>query len=165
MRSVFQSRFDQAFRRGPFVYCLTDLHQSNIYVDADWHITCLVDLEWACSRPIEMIRTPHWLTDKGVDEFVSTEYDAPRREFMAILVTEEKTISSTTLIHDTLPSLSAVMDQAWAAGAFWYILALSSPSGLFSNFKEHIRPLFCTIYVEEFIAFLLGKEYGLYGRL
>ncbi|KAK1141276.1 hypothetical protein N8T08_009179 [Aspergillus melleus] len=163
MRSVFQSLFDRAFRRGPFVYCLTDLHQSNIFVDADWHITCLVDLEWACSRPIEMIRTPHWLTDKGVDELVSTEYDAPRREFMAILATEEKTISSTTLTHDTLPSLSAVMDQTWATGAFWYTLALSSPSGLFSIFKEHVRPLFCTDYIEEFnliMPFFWEKNVG-----
>lgn len=50
------------------MFTLTDLHQSNIFVDNDWHITAIVDLEWACSRPI-----------KAVNEIASNseEYDAP----------------------------------------------------------------------------------------
>ena len=37
--------------------------------------------------------------------------------------------------------LSEVMEQAWAAGTFWYTLALSSPTGLFSLFYKHIHPI------------------------
>lgn len=89
LRTVFQSIFNRIFRRGPFVLCFTDLHQSNISIDAQWQIKCLVDLEWACSRPIEMMVPPFWLTDKGVDELIPAEYDLIRREFMDALVTEE----------------------------------------------------------------------------
>lgn len=32
----------------------------------DWRVTCLVDLEWACSRPIEMVEPPYWLTNKRI---------------------------------------------------------------------------------------------------
>lgn len=58
MRTVLPSFFKPERRRGPFAFTLTDLHQSNIFVDKQWNITCLVDLEWACTRPIEMLRTP-----------------------------------------------------------------------------------------------------------
>ena len=34
MRTVFQSIFSRAFRRGPFLFTMTDLHQSNIFVDS-----------------------------------------------------------------------------------------------------------------------------------
>ena len=69
-RTVSKLFFQREFRRGPFVFSLTDLHQSNIFVDEDWNVTCLVDLEWAYSLPIEFIRPFHWLTSKGVDELV-----------------------------------------------------------------------------------------------
>ena len=49
MRTVSSYFFKREFRRGPFVYVLNDLHQSNILVDEDWNITCLIDLEFACS--------------------------------------------------------------------------------------------------------------------
>ncbi|EEP80298.1 predicted protein [Uncinocarpus reesii 1704] len=53
MRAAFPLFFQRNLRRGPFVLSLTDLHQSNIFVDDNWHITSLIDLEWACSLPNE----------------------------------------------------------------------------------------------------------------
>jgi hypothetical protein len=41
---------------------LTDLHGPNIFVDQDWHIKHIIDLEWACSLPIEMLGPPYWMT-------------------------------------------------------------------------------------------------------
>ena len=41
-------------RYGKFFLRLTDVHQSNIFVDDDGHITSLIDLEWACAMPIEL---------------------------------------------------------------------------------------------------------------
>lgn len=148
MRTISKSFFQRKFRRGPFVFSLTDVHQSNIFVDADWNITCLLDLEWACSLPIEMIRPPHWLTNGGVDELIPSEYDKLRTEFMDALKTEEKAMVESK--KHSLPLLSDIMDTTWTAGTFWYTLALSSPSGLFTIFQQHIRPLFCTDYLEEF---------------
>ncbi|KAJ5111872.1 hypothetical protein NUU61_001502 [Penicillium alfredii] len=167
MRAIFQSIFTRSFRRGPFVFVFTDLHQSNIFVDSEWHIACLVDLEWACTRPIEMVRPPSWLTDKGVDELVPAEYDAIRRQFVELLAAEEKEVDCSTLnkSHDesALLCLSDVMDRTWETGAFWYAMALSSPSGLFTIFSNHIRPLFCRDYEEEFgvvMPFFFEKNVG-----
>lgn len=165
MRTVFPVFFNRSLRRGPFVLSLTDMHQSNIFVDPDWHITCLVDLEWACSLPIEMITTPYWLTNKGVDELIQEEYDVLRSEYMNILAAEEDKIRGNSLTNHSLPALSEVMNQAWTTGTFWYTLALSSPSGIFNIFQKHIRPpfLYKEDQVEEFhsiMPFLWGKSIG-----
>ena len=142
---------------------LTDLHQSNIFVDAEWNITCLVDLEWACSRPIEMINPPYWLTNKGVDQLDSAEYDAIRTEFMEILAAEELALAPATssMVGNSgiLPQLSDVMNQTWSTRGFWHTLALSSPSGMFSIFHKQIRRT-----VQFDYAVLLGEEYRLHCR-
>lgn len=165
MRTVFPSFFQWDFRRGPFSLILTDLHQSNIFVDAELNITCLIDLESASSRPIEMASPPYRLTNKGVDQLVSAECDAIRTEFIGILAAKERELwpatSRMVSNREVLPRLSDVMNQTWATGTFWYTLALSSPSRLFRIFHEYIRPLFCAEYGEEFnliMPIFLGEK-------
>lgn len=134
MRTISCLFFDRNLRHGPFVLSLTDLHQSNILVDDELHIRCLVDLEWACSRPIEMIVPPYWLTDEGV-EIDPAKYEIYRAEFLEILISEEKRSNISAM-----PSLSDVMKKTWESGTFWYSLALLSPTGLFSIFYKRIQP-------------------------
>lgn len=162
MRAIFPMFFRREFRRQPFVFTLPDLHQSNIFVDDDWHVTCLVDLEWACSRPIEMVEPPYWLTNKAVDQMLSEEHNPLRKEFMAALVEEEERRSVLKHAGNTL-RLSEVMQQAWTTGTFWYTLALSSPRGLFTLFYQHIQPLLSGGYTEEFgdvMPFYWVKDVG-----
>jgi hypothetical protein len=97
-------------RHGPFVFNLTDLHQSNILVDLDWHIKCLIDLEWGLSSPIEMLHPPRWLTNEAVDTIVADEYNKIRQEFMAILEEEEASLYAE---DPEMTHLSAVMNQGW----------------------------------------------------
>ncbi|KAL3472246.1 hypothetical protein BJX99DRAFT_249790 [Aspergillus californicus] len=153
MRTVFQSIFSRSFRRSPFVFVLTDLHQSNIFVDAEWHITCLVDLEWACTQPIEMLGPPYWLINKAVFQMTTAEYDPIRQEFMEVLSTQEQDYDSATRNYGASNlRLSDFMKGSWERGAFWYSLALSSPSGLFTIFDNHIKPCFCKDYEEFQVA-------------
>jgi hypothetical protein len=112
MRTNFPSIFQQNFQPGPFSFTLTDFHQSDIFVDAEWNISCPVDLEWACSGPIEMISPPYWLTNKGVDQFLSAGYNAIQIEFTEILTTER------SLSLETATRLSDVMNRTWATGTF-----------------------------------------------
>ncbi|KAJ5666094.1 uncharacterized protein N7477_008542 [Penicillium maclennaniae] len=114
-----------------------------------------------------MVRPPSWLTDKGVDELVPAEYDAIRRQFVELLAAEERESGYSTLTTSTdgsaLVCLSDVMNRTWETGAFWYAMALASPSGLFTIFSNHIRPLFCTGYDEEFgvvMPFFFEKNVG-----
>lgn len=166
MRTVAPLFFCRDFARGPFVFTLTDLHQSNIFVDDKWNITCLVDLEWACSRPIQMVEPPYWLTNNGVDEIDVKEYDKIRKELLTIMSAEETEKSSNILSKDAGDApirLSEVMEQAWTTGTFWYSLALSSPTGLFSLFYEHIQPLLskhCPGEIGEIMPFYWDKDVG-----
>lgn len=137
MKTVSSLFFQRDLRRGPFVFTLTDLHQSNIFVDKDWNIKCLIDLEWACSRPIEMLHPPRWLTNQAVDMIDVVEYDKVRREFMDILEEVEQEFCAG---GPEITKLSPIMKQGWEIGTFWYSLALRSPTGLFRVFYDHIQP-------------------------
>jgi hypothetical protein len=59
MRATLRQFLNPRYRHGPFVFTLTDLHPSNIYVDDNGHVTSLIDLEWACSLPIEFQCPPY----------------------------------------------------------------------------------------------------------
>ena len=137
MKTVSSLFLRRDLRRGPFVFILTDLHQSNIFVDEDWNIKCLIDLEWACSRPIEMLHPPRWLTNQAVDMIDVEEYDMVRKEFMDCLEEEENKLHAE---GQQVMRLSPVMKQGWQMGTFWYSLALRSPTGLFRVFYDHIQP-------------------------
>ncbi|KAJ5116903.1 hypothetical protein N7456_001251 [Penicillium angulare] len=165
MRTVAPLFFDRDFNRGPFVFSLTDLHQSNIFVDDQWHITSLVDLEWACSRPIQMVDPPYWLTNKGGDNIDVAEYDTLRKEFLTTLSVEEteQVRSLPTGDSGKISRLSEIMEQSWVKGTFWYTLALSSPSGLFNLFYNHIQPLLSKHTYEDIggvMPFYWGRDAG-----
>ncbi|KAJ5712957.1 uncharacterized protein N7483_010138 [Penicillium malachiteum] len=162
MRAITPLFFRRDLRRGPFIFMLTDLHPSNILVDDQWRITCLVDLEWACSRPIQMTELPYWLTNKGVDEIDVEEYDKLRQELIAIMSAEESDNLGGGTGRTSL-RLSDIIEQNWTTGTFWYSLALSSPSGLFRLFYDHIHPLLsknCSEEIGEVLPFYWVKDAG-----
>lgn len=68
LRTVSHFHVSRERRAGPF-----HLHASNLFVDDDWNITCLIDLEWISSVPAEMLAVPYWLTGRGIDELVGDE--------------------------------------------------------------------------------------------
>ncbi|RMZ80972.1 hypothetical protein DV738_g2348, partial [Chaetothyriales sp. CBS 135597] len=75
LRAVSHHYINKARRNGPFLLQFTDLHASNIFVDEAWNITCLLDLEWVCALPSEMLAVPYWLT--GQDEPARAEKISP----------------------------------------------------------------------------------------
>ncbi|KAJ5811378.1 hypothetical protein N7474_007679 [Penicillium riverlandense] len=162
MRTLSRSIFNRAFCRGPFVFNFTDCHRSNILVDEEWHITSLIDLEWTCTQPIEMFQPPYWLTSDHVDTIVLEEYDTIRHEFMDVLKTEEQAFTTSNRGTSQL-QLSEIMEQSWESGAFWYTLALSSPTAIFRLFDSRIRPMFLVGSDDEFqivMPFLFEKKIG-----
>lgn len=42
-------------RSRPFLLQLTDIYPSNIFVDRDWNFMTIIDLEWMCALPAEML--------------------------------------------------------------------------------------------------------------
>jgi hypothetical protein len=127
-------------RNGPFYLQFTDLHESNIFVDENWNITCLIDLEWVCALPVEMLAVPYWLTGRGIDEIVEDdlcEFDKVRQEFMKIFEEEEVNMASK---HK--PALASIIYEGWKSEAVWFWGCLTSTNAMFALVEDHICPRF-----------------------
>lgn len=142
MRSVWSCFFHREHRRGPFFLNLTDLNQTNILVDDNWNIKCLIDLEWACSHPAEMIQPPYWLTNQSIDLISMDDYEILHTEFMNAFAEEENKIKP----HGPLYS---ILQEGWKRGTFWCSLALSSPTALFKIFYDYIQPRFSKTHQDD----------------
>ncbi|KAL9039368.1 MAG: hypothetical protein Q9180_002570 [Flavoplaca navasiana] len=160
MRAVLPHLIQRRSRHGPFSLTLTDLHQSNIYVDKDWHIKNIIDLEWACSLPIQMQIPPFWLTSKGVDQLEGdhlAEYEQALEEFMEAFEHEEIRQGHCKLVRsdyqsDNAESRTQIMRNVWKTGAFFYFCALDSPTGLFNVWGNNIQPRFSNIRANKALA-------------
>ncbi|KAL9626972.1 MAG: hypothetical protein Q9204_006902, partial [Flavoplaca sp. TL-2023a] len=150
MRAVLPHLIQRRSRQGPFSLTLTDLHQSNIYVDKNWHIKSVIDLEWACSLPIQMQTPPIWLTSRGIDQFEGehlTEYEQALEGFMEAFEHEEMRQGHYDFMISNHQSKNAetrtqILRNVWKTGAFFYFSALDSPTGLFNVWVNNIQPKF-----------------------
>lgn len=167
MRPILAHFTDRKLREGPFILSLTDLHQSNIFVDRDWNITRIVDLEWTCSRPMEMVHPPHWITNRAVDQLKdAAEYnlfEAAHGEFLDALETEERSIRSDSGKETDVPFLSQIMREGWRTGKFWYHYALDNPKGLLNLFLQHMQPRYGKLDNSELMAFEKSSLYWSVG--
>ncbi|GAM91661.1 hypothetical protein ANO11243_097130 [Dothideomycetidae sp. 11243] len=138
MRSVWTNFFRR--RRGPFFLSLTDLNQGNIFVDEAWNITAIVDLEWSCSLPVEMLHPPHWLTNEALDDIHPQKYQVLHTEFMQIFREIER--RQVTEREPASPLLHPIVEQGLERGTFWFSLALMRPPVLCAILYEKILPYF-----------------------
>ena len=127
--------FDRNRRRGLFIYTLNDLLPNNIFVYDHWNIRCIIDLEWACSRPVEMIHPPYWLSNQGVDTVDTEAYIPLHQEVMTIFEHEERESYSANPILQ-----SEIMNNGLENGRSWFSLALKSPTSIFTIFYFHLEP-------------------------
>lgn len=130
-------------RFGPFRLQLTDFHASNIFVDEDWNITCLIDLEWICALPIDMLSVPYWLSGRGIDELEGEnlqEFEVIRREFMQALREEE-----CIMVSSQNDMVARHIDDSWRSGAFWFWRCLTSINAMYAIIEEHICPRFSSL--------------------
>lgn len=138
LRSLLPRFCDQRSRLGPFVLTLPDLHQSNIFVDDEWNVTRVIDLEFAPVYPMQMVNVPHWLNRQSVDDLVGPaldEYKSLYDAFVTIVEREEIAGQHTN-------TFSRKLREDWEKGRLWYALALSSINGFPIIFEQHLRPKF-----------------------
>lgn len=139
LRAVSHRYIKREYRNGPFLLQLTDLHQSNIFVDSNWNVTSLIDLDWTCACPAEMLDVPYWLTDCGIDGISGEGYDAFRQargDFLQILEHEER---NTRLGH-AIP-ISKVMHDMWASKGVWFWHSLTSVNNVCTTLlDDHLYP-------------------------
>ena len=143
-KSVFSQFFRAELCKGPFTFMLTDLHRSNIFVDEHWNITCIIDLEFAGSRPLEFLQTPYWLGGELIDEIKPTEFEAIHNKFLTYLKIEEQLRS-----RKGPWVLSSIIHQAWENGTFWITLAIRDSVAFTEIFYDRILPGFLSVALEE----------------
>ncbi|KAI1823274.1 hypothetical protein F4861DRAFT_338105 [Xylaria intraflava] len=159
LRALPCKYLSKEYRNGPFPLQFTDLHASNIFVDEEWNVTCFIDLEWICARPVEMLAVPYWLTNLKVDEIKGEqlhEFDRVRQEFMRILKAEEEKV----LINPSI-SLSKVMESMWESRRVWFWYCLDSVDAMSYLVRDHICPQFGTSWspkMEEILSYFWCED-------
>ncbi|KAG9259153.1 uncharacterized protein F5Z01DRAFT_740979 [Emericellopsis atlantica] len=119
---------------------LTDFHQSNIFVDKDWNITCLMDLQWLCALPSEMLSVPSWLANCSLDNIIGKRYDhfnEARKVFLDVMDEEAQSIRQE---HDI--QVTDTMRHSWSSKRVWFWACLRSTNAWLFIFEDHILPRF-----------------------
>jgi hypothetical protein len=140
LKALFHYYIQRESHNRPFRLQLTDFHTSNIFVDKDWNITCLIDHEWVCVLPAEILSVPYWLTGCSINEITEdslSEFDIVYQEFMDIFKEEEVRITLTDL-----PLLISIMYNNWKSGAVWFWYYIISVNAVFTLVEDHIAPKF-----------------------
>ena len=127
------------FRNGPFILQPTNLNHSDIFVDKDWNIKCLVDLEWICALPREMISVPGWLylDDTGTIEDMGTEFTYARECFTSVMHIESRSVR---MGHDL--RIRETMQEMWSTKGFWFWACLKTTGAWEFHFEDHILQKF-----------------------
>ncbi|KAM3439878.1 hypothetical protein MY4824_002385 [Beauveria thailandica] len=133
--ALFPQLFRREFNDGPFVFALTDLHRSNILVDDEWNIVSIIDLEFACSWPVEFVQPPFWLGGEAMDEVTITSFAALHDGFIGHVECEESLLPSAMRGQEPF---SAMMRQGWKLGTFWVTLAVMHPIAFTEIFYDRI---------------------------
>ncbi|PGH01311.1 hypothetical protein AJ79_07948 [Helicocarpus griseus UAMH5409] len=133
----------------PFVMQLTDINASNTFVDEDWNIKHLVDLEWTSSLSLEFFYPPFWLTGKSIDEITESDYEQFKVHYNKFTRIFEEEDMKTPLYHKgKCHSRTNTMASAFSDGRYWYLKALQTPKGLFNIFRDHLQPRYDTVSKE-----------------
>jgi Ser/Thr protein kinase RdoA (MazF antagonist) len=134
-----QGKFVDAHYDGPFILQHTDIHASNIFVDEDWNITAVIDMEFVCVLPPQMLEIPYWLSVDYIDDVVENmdNYTKTYEAFMQILDEEQRQMPLRHAI-----SIATEIRNAWCSGAHWFYHCLTSVNATPSIVEDHIYPRF-----------------------
>ncbi|EAW25594.1 uncharacterized protein NFIA_044130 [Aspergillus fischeri NRRL 181] len=141
MRALLPQFISREYRHGPFRLTLTDLQPGNIFVNEEWHITGIIDLEFAAVLPVELQTPVHWLTGRTIDDIEPGEhldaFEIRINEYIAAFEELERKDQCSDFSH------AQIMRSCWNRRSFWYIQAVHSPKGLLQVFREHIQRYYC----------------------
>jgi hypothetical protein len=139
MLRLLKSQFVDSHSEGPFVLQLTDLHSSNIFVDDDWNIVAIIDLEFMCALPPSMINVPYWLSVDNIDDIAENmdAYNKMHKTFLDVLQSEEQTASL-----DKHVQIASTIQESWTSYSSWFYLSLTSIDGMAYCVEAHLYEKF-----------------------
>lgn len=147
-RAVLPLYTQRHLRQGPFVPTLTDRHASNIFVDDQYRVTFMIDLEFTSVQPIEMQHPPFWLSGHEFDDFLADESQDKEQRRSLVQKFEQacqdflKAFEEEDQHRHHLQSglYSRVMRVALEKQSHWYFAALKEPRAAYEIFVEHLQP-------------------------
>ncbi|GAO14034.1 uncharacterized protein UV8b_01878 [Ustilaginoidea virens] len=167
-RAMFPRLFRRDLSKERFVFALTDLHRSNIFVDEDWNVSCIIDLEFSCTWPIEFLQPPYWLRGDLVDEVEPATFGPLFKQFVETLEMlereqeqEQKQEQLQNYNGGTEECLSSIMRQSWPDGPFWVTMALKDAVAFTAIFYDRILPICFSFSSEDFKR----ANYEFFGKL
>ena len=139
MLRLLKSQFVDSHSEGPFVLQLTDLHSSNIFVDDDWNIIAIIDLEFMCALPPSMINVPYWLTVDNIDDIAENMdvYNKMHKTFLGVLQSEEQNANLQSYIQ-----LASAIQESWTSYSSWFYRSLTSINGMAYCLEDHLYEKF-----------------------
>jgi hypothetical protein len=157
---------DRNLREGPFMLQLTDLHESNIFVDHQYNITSIVDLEWCCSLPIEMQQPQFWLSGQEGNDFLREADPRMEASFLATYRGFLEVLDSERIKRDSRSRLSfnpkRILEAAIEKKSHWYFAAVSNPRNAYSFLIDYIQPLFAPSHGEPTEAAIFQDTFAPY---
>ncbi|KAK2751156.1 hypothetical protein FQN57_000232 [Myotisia sp. PD_48] len=168
LKAVLPQYLARDYRTGPFVMQFTDLQTSNIFVDKDWNVKYVIDLEWVSSLPLECLLAPYWLTQEYVDTLVGKKYDrykVAHDKFVSIFAQEEK--SKPLYFDGSICRRAPLLWDSLSSGRFWYLAAFTSPTHLHDTVMRRIEPQFgsrlSSYWLKDMTSFLNNKRAAYYN--
>ena len=160
LRALLPYYIEKNLRHGPFTFTWTDPHASNIFVDKNYNITSIVDLEWFCSLPTEVQHPPFWLSGHAVDDLDGeNEHDfmSVCDDFLEVLAKEEDGLSlaSPGFYNNT-------MREAVKKGMHWFWACVQQPRATYNLFLDHVQPHFAPTHSQEEEAIQFQQIVGPY---
>ncbi|KAG5949017.1 hypothetical protein E4U53_006079 [Claviceps sorghi] len=136
-RAIAHDYLQPERRDGPFYLQFDDLHMSNIFVDENWNISSIVDLEFVNARPLEMMQAPHWLENVDLSSFKDEQLESfkeKRLEYMEIFQDEERKAALTgeTFLTDTI-------NWSWERQGSWFWVGIESLNAMLCMFRDLVR--------------------------
>jgi hypothetical protein len=124
---------------GPFALQLTDFHANNIFVDDQWNIVALIDLEFVCALPTSMMSVPHWLSVDAIDEIGDqpNTFGEMHDFFMQIFRDQERSLN-----HEHSIQLASTIQDAWVTGSYWFYRCFTSINGMACCLEDHLYEKF-----------------------
>lgn len=153
LRALYSSFMNTPLRREPPIFQFTDLHESNFFVDEQYHITGIVDIEWSCVLPREMQHPPFWLSGHELDDLDGEgtreneeKFKSACEEFLQILEEEHDGGETFSICpHD----YAQAMRDSLRRKQHWYLTAVKIPRIAYNIFINKIQPHFAFSHSEE----------------
>ncbi|KAJ9644797.1 uncharacterized protein PV06_08292 [Exophiala oligosperma] len=148
MRALVSNFTLSDLRDGPFRLIWTDAHASNIFVNRQYEITSLPDLEWFCALPPENLYPPFWLSGHELDTLEGQaereDYKQMCAEFLEVFQREnDQAISQNSQYH------VEIMKSVLAKDIHFFWASLHHPRATYNLFLDHLQPRFAPEHLEE----------------